>query len=601
MKGTSIFVKGAKEHNLKNIDVEIPRDKFVVITGLSGSGKSSLAFDTIYAEGQRRYVESLSAYARQFLDQMEKPNVESIDGLSPAISIEQKSTSRNPRSTVATVTEIYDYLRLLFARIGKPHCPECAKPIESQTATEIIAQILALEKGTAISILAPLIRDRKGEYKKLFVELKTKGYSRAIVDGTQYRLEEIPALDKNFKHNIDVVVDRIKVDPEKRDRVADSVENALSLAEGMLKLDFPRDDDRDPVWMSEHLVCLDCQISFPELQPRNFSFNSPHGACTNCDGLGETREFDPRLVVQDPTQSVRGGAITPFGDREGGWYLTQIMGLADHYDFSPDTPFGDLSPEVKDVILYGTKKEHLFEYRKNGNRYQFKSRYEGVIPNMRRRYRDTTSVAVREQLQAFMSLDRCEACNGDRLQPWPLAVKLGAKSIADITRLSVIEAIEFFDSIGLKGNDALIAEKVLKEVLERLRFLDNVGLGYLTLSRSAGTLSGGEAQRIRLATQLGSKLMGVLYVLDEPSIGLHQRDNRRLIQTLKGMRDLGNTVLVVEHDEETIRDADYLVDLGPGAGEQGGQLVFSGLPKKILTHKTSLTGMYLSGRAKSTK
>ncbi|MCB1043280.1 MAG: excinuclease ABC subunit UvrA [Acidobacteria bacterium] len=594
MSLTHIHVKGAKEHNLKNISISIPRDKLVVITGLSGSGKSSLAFDTIYAEGQRRYVESLSSYARQFLDQMDKPDVESIDGLSPAISIEQKTTSKNPRSTVATVTEIYDYLRLLFARIGKPHCPECGKPIYGQSATQIIDEILNMEPGTAISVLAPVVRDRKGEYRKLFVELKGKGYSRAVVDGEMIRLDQPPSLDKKLKHSIDVVIDRIKVDPEKRDRVADAVENALQLAEGILKIEFPKSEEPTRL-MSEHLVCLDCQVSFPELQPRNFSFNSPHGACAQCDGLGETRTFDESMVITDDKKALAEGAIGPLGDRDGGWLFTQIKKVAAHGGFNIDKPFRDLDPEIQKIILYGYDKELLFVYEKGDSKFQFKSTYEGVIPNLKRRYKETASAKVREQLQEYMSMNPCEACNGNRLKPLPLAVRIQELNIAETTRRSVVEAHQHFASLELKGNEALIAEKILKEVVERLRFLVDVGLGYLTLNRNAGTLSGGESQRIRLATQLGSKLMGVLYVLDEPSIGLHQRDNRKLLDTLKGMRDLGNTVLVVEHDEETIREADYLIDLGPGAGEHGGELVFAGDPNDILDCSSSVTGQFLSG------
>jgi len=589
-----IFVKGAKEHNLKGIDVRIPREKLVVITGLSGSGKSSLAFDTIYAEGQRRYVESLSSYARQFLDQMEKPDVESIEGLSPAISIEQKTTSRNPRSTVATVTEIYDYLRLLFARIGIPHCPECGERIESQSATQIIDGLMAYPQGTSIMILAPIVRDRKGEYKKLFHELRAKGYTRVIVDDEAYRLDSVPELDKKYKHSIDVVVDRIKVHAEKRDRAADSVENALELGDGLLKLVFPK-EDRPPRLMSEHLVCLTCGCSFPELQPRNFSFNSPHGACPQCDGLGENRAFDPALIVPDPSLSIQRGAIKPFGDRDGGWYMNQLRKLADHYGFSMRTPFSKLKQKVKRLVLWGADEELVFVYEKKDTRFQFKSKYEGVIPNLKRRFRDTGSAAVREQLQAYMSLNKCERCQGNRLQPLPLAVRIKGLNIAEITALSVREALTHFEQLQLDGNEAIIADKIVKEVRERLRFLNNVGLGYLTQNRSAGTLSGGESQRIRLATQLGSKLMGVLYVLDEPSIGLHQRDNRRLLETLRGMRDLGNSVLVVEHDEETIREADHLIDMGPGAGEHGGEVVFAGEPEDILECESSITGRFLKG------
>jgi len=589
-----ILIKGAKEHNLRNIDVKIPRNKMVVITGVSGSGKSSLAFDTIYAEGQRRYVESLSAYARQFLDQMEKPDVESIEGLSPAISIEQKTTSRNPRSTVATVTEIYDYLRLLFARIGKPHCPNCGNPIRSQSASQIIETILEYPQDTALVILAPMVRDRKGEYKKMFLDLKAKGYSRAMVDGEMVRLDEPPDLDKKLKHTIEVVIDRIKVNKEKRDRIADSVETALQLGEGLIKLHFPK-DDRAPRLLSEHLVCLDCELSFPELQPRDFSFNSPHGACPSCDGLGENRTFDESLVVPEPQKSLSDGALIPFGDSEDGWHNSQIQQLSEKFCFSMTMPYQDLSDDIQHMLLHGAEKEMFFVFERNDNQYKFKTRYEGVIPNLKRRYRETGSERVREQLQQYMSMNRCEDCQGQRLKPMPLAVKIRQNNIAHYTCLPVQEALQAFDEIELDGNDYLIAEKILKEVCERLKFLNDVGLGYLTLNRSTGTLSGGESQRIRLATQIGSKLMGVLYVLDEPSIGLHQRDNRRLLNTLKEMRDLGNTVIVVEHDEETIREADHLVDMGPGAGEHGGEVIFSGPPSIITEQEDSVTGKFLSG------
>ena len=595
MNHTHIHVKGAKEHNLKNVEVAIPRNKMVVITGVSGSGKSTLAFDTIYAEGQRRYVESLSSYARQFLDQMDKPDVESIEGLSPAISIEQKTTSRNPRSTVATVTEIYDYLRLLFARIGKPHCPQCGKPILSQSASQIIETILEYPEGAALQILAPVVRDRKGEYRKLFLELKAKGFARAVVDGEQIRLEDPPVLDKKYKHSIDVVVDRIKVQAEKRDRIADSVETALSLGEGMIKLDFPK-QNQEPRIMSEHLVCLDCGLSFPELQPRDFSFNSPHGACPKCDGLGETRIFDASLVVPDPDRTIRQGALEPFSDSESSWHMSQIQQLSKRFKFTLDTPYRKLSEAVQELLLFGAKEDMLFTFEKNENRYQFKTRYEGVIPNLKRRYRETGSQKVREQLQQYMALNRCEACFGNRLKPMPMSVRIGKMNISGYTGLSVQDAYATFSKMELEGNEQIIADKILKEVVERLKFLHDVGLGYLTLDRTAGTLSGGESQRIRLATQIGSKLMGVLYVLDEPSIGLHQRDNRKLLQTLRDMRDLGNTVLVVEHDEETIQEADHVIDIGPGAGEHGGQIVYSGPPAEIGNCAGSLTGRFLTGK-----
>ncbi len=597
MSQSHLHVKGAREHNLKNVEVRIPRNKLVVLTGVSGSGKSSLAFDTIYAEGQRRYVESLSAYARQFLDQMDKPDVDAIEGLSPAISIEQKTTGRNPRSTVATVTEIYDYLRLLFARIGKPHCPKCRKPILGQSASQIIETVMAMEEGTAIQILAPVVRDRKGEFRKMFLDLKSKGYPRIMVNGESYRLEDEdpPVLDKHYKHDIDVVIDRVKVTQGKRDRIADSIESALTLSEGLIKVDFPK-DDRKSILMSEHLVCLDCGLSFPELQPRDFSFNSPHGACPKCDGLGETRIFDEGLVVPNPDLSIKDGALSPLSENQDGWSFSQVKHLSKEYKFKLTTPFRKLTQKIQTLLLHGSDKEMLFTFEKHGSSYTFKTKYEGLIPNLKRRYRETGSQNVRESLQRFMALDRCEDCDGHRLKPMPLAVTIHEQNIAHYTGLSVRDAYTLFAEMGLEGNDRLIADKILKEVVERLKFLHDVGLGYLTLNRKAGTLSGGESQRIRLATQIGSKLMGVLYVLDEPSIGLHQRDNRKLLNTLKEMRDLGNTVLVVEHDEETIREADYLLDIGPGAGEHGGEIVFAGPPNEILKCDHSLTGKFLSGK-----
>ncbi len=596
MTQSVIQVKGAKEHNLKNIDVSIPRNELVVITGVSGSGKSSLAFDTIYAEGQRRYVESLSAYARQFLDQMEKPDVESIEGLSPAISIEQKTTSRNPRSTVATVTEIYDYLRLLFARIGTPHCPQCDEPIKSQSASQIIETILAFEPKTALRLLSPVVRDRKGEYRKLFLDLKARGYTRAIVDGEEIRLDEPPTLDKKYRHTIEVVVDRIKVDPDKRDRIADSVELALELGEGLVIIDFPKDPERERITMSEHLVCLACNLSFPELQPRDFSFNSPHGACSACDGLGEKREFDVDLVVPDDGQTLGKGAIAVLTQITDSWLSSMVDQMIKFEKVSKNKPFRDLPESTRQKLLWGDDQERTYKYEGERGSYAFDLKFEGVIPHMQRRYRDSQSQRVREMLQAFMAMSKCAACHGYRLKPMSLAVKIRDENIAHYTHLAVADALHAFDTLALVGNEVIIAEKILKEIVERLRFLNDVGLGYLTLDRSAGTLSGGESQRIRLATQIGSKLTGVLYVLDEPSIGLHQRDNRRLLETLKSMRDLGNTVLVVEHDEETIAEADYLVDIGPGAGEHGGEVIFAGKPDGIKQHPTSLTGMFLSGR-----
>jgi excinuclease ABC subunit A len=594
MSLTHLHIKGARTHNLKNIDLRIPRDQLVVLTGLSGSGKSSLAFDTIYAEGQRRYVESLSAYARQFLDQMEKPEVDFIEGLSPAISIEQKTTSKNPRSTVATVTEIYDYFRLLFARVGEPNCPQCHQAIVQQSASDIIQTIINLPEGRPVLLLAPVVRDRKGEYRKRFAELAALGYTRARVDGEMILLEDPPVLDKQLKHTIEVVVDRLKIRPDQRERVADSVEHALKLSEGLILLHFPGKEEPDRL-LSEHLVCHDCGISFPQMQPRNFSFNSPHGACPECDGLGESRTFDPHRCFH-PRKSLRQGAILPFTGKDSSWTMTQVKHLARHYGFSMDTPWQDLPQRARELVTQGSDEKIHFIFEKETRRFEFSDYFEGVLPNLKRRYRETASPQMREKLETFMSLTPCEICHGKRLQPFPLAVTLSGRNIAEITACSVDQALAFFQGLHLEGHRAVVAEKVLKEVLERLVFLKNVGLGYLTLNRSAGTLSGGESQRIRLATQLGSRLMGVLYVLDEPSIGLHQRDNEKLLHTLRGMRDLGNSVLVVEHDEDTIRAADFVVDLGPGAGEHGGQVVCAGTPQEIMDCETSLTGQFLNGQ-----
>ncbi len=590
----TIKIKGARSHNLKNIDLEIPRNSLVVITGLSGSGKSSLAFDTIYAEGQRRYVESLSSYARQFLDQMEKPDVDLIEGLSPAIAIEQKTTHRNPRSTVATVTEIYDYLRIFFARAGEPHCPGCGKPVVSQSPSEIAEQLSGLPLGTRISICAPVVRDRKGEFRKFFEAYLAKGFVRAIVDGEIISLDEPPVLEKNIRHRISLIIDRVKIRSDSRGRIAESVELALKLAEGLVEILFH--ETGETAFFSEHFACPDCNISIPSLQPRNFSFNSPHGACPQCHGLGILLEFDEDLVV-DPRLTIREGALLPLKNPGMGYRSALLKTLAVNLGFDFDTPFGSLSGEAKQAILYGTERKLDFVYEsKKGSRYQWRSHYEGIIPMLRRRYGETSSNEIREELERYMSARECPGCNGNRLRPEILAVTITGRNIMDFTRLSVGKAIEVFQSLHLNEIQRKIADKIVKEIVQRLEFLNDVGLSYLTLDRSAGTLSGGESQRIRLATQIGSRLMGVVYVLDEPSIGLHQRDNRRLIHTLEKMRDLGNTVIVVEHDEETIDSADFVVDLGPGAGEHGGEVVCVGKPEEIRACPRSITGQYLSGK-----
>ncbi|RNC66031.1 MAG: excinuclease ABC subunit UvrA [Desulfuromonadales bacterium] len=594
MATDTIIIKGACEHNLKCIDVEIPRDKLVVITGISGSGKSTLAFDTIYAEGQRRYVESLSAYARQFLEQMEKPDVESIEGLSPAISIEQKTTSRNPRSTVGTVTEIYDYLRLLFARIGKPHCYQCGKAITAQTVSQMVDQIMAMAEGTKLQLLSPMVRGRKGEYKKELAQLRKDGFVRVIVDGVQYELtEEIP-LDKNKKHDIDIVVDRLIVKPGIERRLADSLETALNHAEGIAKVAIV---DGDTILFSEALACIECGISYPEMTPRMFSFNNPYGACPDCTGLGTRMYFDEELVVPNPDLAIREGAIVPWEKRLSGWYHLTLEALAKAYDFDIRTPFKELSPRVRDVILHGSKGEKVeFWWEEDGGRrHTYTKEFEGVIPNLERRFRESDSEQVREELERYMNVMPCPTCNGARLKTEALHVRVAGRNIREVTALSITDAVTFFGALSLSPKEEEIARRILKEIRERLHFLVNVGLDYLSLDRSSGTLSGGEGQRIRLATQIGSSLVGVLYILDEPSIGLHQRDNERLLQTLKHMRDLGNTVLVVEHDEETILEADHVLDMGPGAGEHGGRVVAQGTPAEIMANPASLTGRYLSG------
>ncbi len=597
----AITIKGAREHNLKNVDLVIPRNRLVVITGLSGSGKSSLAFDTLYAEGQRRYVESLSAYSRQFLDQMEKPDVDSIEGLSPAISIEQKTTSKNPRSTVATVTEIYDYLRLLFARTGKPHCAACARPIASQTIQEMADQILSRPEGTKLQILAPVIRGRKGEYKRMLQDLVKKGYIRARVNGAMLDLTEgLPDLDKQKKHTIEVVIDRLKVAEGLSTRLADSLEIACNLAEGSALVDL----DGEEKLLSSRLACTNTRCErfgqgLAELEPRSFSFNSPHGACAACDGLGFKRQFAEELVIPNPALSINGGAIQAPGWRsfsEDGWRSQFLEQLSRKAKFSLDTPWKKLPAEIRRLLLHGTEKEMRFHYEGKKSRYDFMHQFEGIIGGLQRRYHETANEDAREELEQSMRVIPCEACKGKRLKPEVLAVTVAARDISEVTGLSVREGRIWFDGLKLDGKDAVVADKVLKEIRERLGFLDDVGLGYLTLDRSAATLSGGEGQRIRLATQIGSKLQGVLYVLDEPSIGLHQRDNQKLLKTLMNMRDLGNTVLVVEHDLETIEAADHVIDMGPGAGEHGGRVVSEGTPSQVAGDKASVTGAFLSGR-----
>jgi len=589
-----IRVQGAREHNLKNIDVELPRNKLVVITGLSGSGKSSLAFDTIYAEGQRRYVESLSSYARQFLGLMEKPDVDQIDGLSPAISIDQKSTSRNPRSTVATVTEIYDYLRLLFARIGVPHCPVCGKPVTRQTAQHIIEQVAAQPAGARLMILAPVVVDKKGAFEHIPEQYMRAGFARARVDGVVYALDEFPELDKNYKHTIEIVIDRLVNDEESRSRLAQSVEQALEVADGKVKV--LNADTNEETIHSLMYACIDHpEVAIPELEPRTFSFNSPHGACPVCTGLGSRLEVDPELVIPNGRLTIAEGAIRPFNRiNVDAWYMKKMAAVAERYGFSLHVPTGQLTKDQLDKILYGTGNE-TYRISLGGGR-TFETTYEGVIPNLERRHKETDSDFIRADIERFMVERPCYACKGKRLKPEVLAITVANHSIMDICDMSIDEAIEFFRNVKFSDKEMQIVHQVLKEINARLGFLQDVGLNYLTLLRSANTLSGGEAQRIRLATQIGSGLQGVLYVLDEPSIGLHQRDNDRLIRTLKHLRDLGNTVLVVEHDEDTIRTADYLLDIGPGAGIHGGRVVAQGTPEEVAKNPDSITGQYLSGK-----
>jgi excinuclease ABC subunit A len=598
----NISIRGAREHNLKNIDVEIPRDTLTVLTGLSGSGKSSLAFDTIYAEGQRRYVESLSAYARQFLELMQKPDVDHIEGLSPAISIEQKTTSKNPRSTVGTVTEIYDYLRLLFARVGVPYSPATGLPIESQTVSQMADRILALPEGTRLYLNAPIVRGRKGEYRKELADLQKKGFQRAKIDGKYYEIAATPTLDKKLKHDIEIVVDRIVVKKDIGNRLPDSIETALGLADGLLFVEFADEKDKDgkqkQIVFSSKFACPVSGFTIAEIEPRLFSFNNPHGACPECDGLGTQNYFDEDLVVPVESLSLRKGAIAPWSKNSSPYYLQTLEALARHYKFSMNEPWEDLPKKARDVILHGSGEEEIkFTYDDGMRRYDTKKPFEGVIPNMDRRYSETDSAWTQEELEKYQAIAPCEVCNGYRLKPEALSVKIGGLHIGQVCEQSIRDADGWFRDIDqkLSKQHKEIAARILKEIRARLKFLNNVGLDYLTLARASGTLSGGESQRIRLASQIGSGLTGVLYVLDEPSIGLHQRDNSKLLESLKGLRDMGNTVIVVEHDEDAIRQADHVIDMGPGAGVHGGHIIAEGTPADIIANKKSLTGKYLSG------
>ncbi len=593
MKDRKIIIKGAREHNLKNISLEIPRDQLVVITGLSGSGKSSLAFDTIYAEGQRRYVESLSAYARQFLGLMEKPDVDFIDGLSPAISIEQKTTHRNPRSTVGTVTEIYDYFRLLYARIGVPYCHNCGKKITSQSVDQIVDSLMTMKKGTKLQILAPLVRGKKGEHADRIEHAKKNGFVRLRIDGEFFTVEDSITLEKNKKHTVEIVVDRLVVKDGIRPRLTDSVETSIEMGGGLVTVIA---DDAEHIY-STQLSCPDCGISIPELSPRMFSFNTPYGACPECDGLGFIMQFDPDRIVSDPEKSLNEGVLEVWGKSTSYWYLETVDALAKSLKFNPDTPWKNLPKKIKDVILYGTGGSKVnYNIKREDSEFKFSRRFEGVLPNLERRYRETNSEEMRMWMEKYMANNTCNACNGMRLRPESRAVKVADKTISEVTSLSIKDSYSFFTKIELNPTETKIAEQVLKEIRSRLKFLNDVGIEYLTLDRAAGTLSGGESQRIRLATQMGSSLTGVLYVLDEPSIGLHQRDNDRLLRTLKHLRDIGNTVIVVEHDEDTILESDYVIDLGPGAGVNGGYVVATGTPDEIKGAEKSLTGNYLSGK-----
>jgi excinuclease ABC subunit A len=590
-----LVVHGAREHNLEDVTVSLPRDALICVTGLSGSGKSSLAFDTIYAEGQRRYVESLSAYARQFLQMMEKPDVDSIDGLSPAISIDQKTTSRNPRSTVGTVTEIYDYLRLLYARVGRPHCPICGRPIAGQSVESIVDQVLRLPEGTKFTVNAPVVRDRKGEYKDLLEQLRGEGFTRVKVDGEQRMLDEDIELDKKFKHTIEVVVDRLSMKSDLRHRLTDSVETALALAEGLVTVDVV---DGEELTFSERFACPEHGVGLPELQPRIFSFNSPHGACPRCTGLGAQQEIDPDLLVPDPELSVAEGALVPWSVGNSTYYESVIQAIADRYEIDVDKPWRELGEEQQNLFLYGTNGDKVYVTYRNrmGRRRAYMLAFEGIVPSLERRYKETDSAGQRERIEEYMSFRPCPVCKGARLKPEVLAVTVGERNIHEFTQMSVTRAIEFLDGLQLSETEQLIGNRIIKEIRERLTFLSDVGVGYLQLDRAAATLSGGEAQRLRLATQIGSQLVGVLYILDEPSIGLHQRDNAKLIGTLERLQSLGNTVLVVEHDEQMMRSADWLVDMGPGAGEHGGHVVAEGPADEVEKVKGSITGQFLSGK-----
>jgi excinuclease ABC subunit A len=595
MSSDWIEIRGAREHNLRNVSVRLPRERLICITGLSGSGKSSLAFDTLYAEGQRRYVESLSAYARQFLGQMEKPDVDSIEGLSPAISIDQKTTSRNPRSTVGTVTEIYDYLRLLFARVGHPHCHVCGRPIAGQSAEQIVDQVMALPEGTRFTVDAPVVRGRKGEFKDLFESLRGEGFTRVKVDGETRLLDEAIELDKKFKHDIAVVVDRLVMKADLRKRLADSVETALALAEGLIDIAIL---DGPTTTYSEKFACPEHGVSLPELAPRVFSFNSPHGACPDCHGLGATPELDPDMIVPDVEVSIANGALLPWNVSGSSFYESAILAVADHFGVSLETPWGELPDDQRNLFLFGTNGQRVLVTYKNrqGRKRQYMMAFEGIVAGLDRRYRETESSLQRERIEEYMTMRPCASCHGARLRPESLAVTVADLNIHGATGLSVAAARTWIEGLRLTETESLIAERIVRELRERLGFLVDVGVGYLSLDRAAGTLSGGEAQRIRLATQIGSHLVGVLYILDEPSIGLHQRDNHRLIDTLTRLRDIGNTVIVVEHDEDTVRAADWVIDMGPGAGEHGGDVVAEGTPAKVARSRASITGAYLSGR-----
>ncbi|WP_304221835.1 excinuclease ABC subunit UvrA [Gracilinema caldarium] len=591
-----LIIKGAREHNLKNIDLELPRDKLIVISGLSGSGKSSLAFDTIFAEGQRRYVESLSAYARQFLGRMDKPDLDYIEGLSPAISIEQKTTHRNPRSTVGTVTEIYDYYRLLYARIGIPHCPSCGREIKEQSVDQMVDTILSFQEGTRVQLLAPVIRGKKGEHQKILEDARKAGFVRARIDGLMVNLEDDIKLDKQKKHTIEIVVDRLVISSDIRSRLAESVETALDSADGIMQVIRSTADGDEELFFSRQSACPECGISIPELQPRLFSFNNPFGACPACTGLGIKMEFDPDLIIPDKSLSFNEGGCIPYNP-DSAWNRSRFESLARHLHFSLDTPFNELPKKVLDAILYGTDDaiDVVYENREKTGKFEYKSRFPGILEDLKRRYRESQSQGVRDWLEKFMSQKPCEVCGGRRLKPEALSVTVGGKNIHELSSLSVADSLAFFDSIRFTDTERTIAKQILKEIVSRLGFMKNVGLDYLTLERKAATLSGGEAQRIRLATQIGSSLVGVLYILDEPSIGLHQRDNQRLIDTLIYLRNIGNTLIVVEHDEQTLRTADYIVDLGPGAGVHGGKVIAQGTPEEVMKVKDSLTGQYLAG------